>query len=359
MSLTTLRTTAGRRRSPAPSPIAASPTATGTGPALRPAVGRRPSRTLSWATSFEGLNLFQQRYARGGNQFTVEPPDQALCVGNGFVVEAVNDVMNVYDKQGNSVLPDNTATNVVSGFPTRRRPRRRPQLVLRVRPGDQPLDRCAGPEHHRPGLPLRRRDPALLRRGAHPGVAAERHAHPRNHIDIAVSKTSNPTGAWNIFTFDVDPRRHQHRRGEPRALPRRLPAHRGRRQRRLHHDQRLPVVGATASPAPRSTPCPRRSWPPAPSTVTMAHIDTSGTVPLPSDAGATQPGFTVWPAQSPGTSSYETAAGGTEYFLSSNAADEATHPVAGTGGTARRRAGRRLGPDQHVVAQQRDRPACR
>jgi hypothetical protein len=65
----------------------------------------------------------------------------------------------------------------------------------------------------------------------------------------------------------------------------------------------------------------------------MAHIDTSGAVPLPSDAGATQPGFTVWPAQSPGTSSYETAAGGTEYFLSSNAADEATHPVAGTGGS--------------------------
>jgi hypothetical protein len=34
-------------------------------------------------TGFEGLNLFQQRYARGGNQFTVEPPDQGMCVGNG------------------------------------------------------------------------------------------------------------------------------------------------------------------------------------------------------------------------------------------------------------------------------------
>jgi hypothetical protein len=64
----------------------------------------------------------------------------------------------------------------------------------------------------------------------------------------------------------------------------------------------------------------------------MAHIDTSGAVPLPSDAGATQPGFTVWPAQSPGTGSFETAANGTEYFLSSTAADEATHPKAGTGG---------------------------
>src|SRR4029077_14247931 len=41
--------------------------------------------------------------------------------------------------------------------------------------------------------------------------------------------------------------------------------------------------------------------------VTMVHIDTSGTVNAPSDAGATQPGFTVWPATSPGSGSFETA----------------------------------------------------
>ncbi|MEY2524020.1 MAG: hypothetical protein QOJ66_2585, partial [Ilumatobacteraceae bacterium] len=68
------------------------------------------------------------------------------------------------------------------------------------------------------------------------------------------------------------------------------------------------------------------------STVTMVHLDTSGTVNAPSDAGSTQPGFTVWPAQSPGTASFNTNAGGTEFFLSSNAADEATHPKLGTGG---------------------------
>ena len=68
-------------------------------------------------------------------------------------------------------------------------------------------------------------------------------------------------------------------------------------------------------------------------TVTMQHIDTSGMVNAPSDAGATQPGFTVWPAQSPGTGSFEKSGKGTEYFLSSNAADEAQKPVSGTGGT--------------------------
>ena len=64
----------------------------------------------------------------------------------------------------------------------------------------------------------------------------------------------------------------------------------------------------------------------------MVHIDTYGKVNAPSEAGATQPGFTVWPAHSPGTTSYDANAGGTEYLLSSNAADEATHPVTGTGG---------------------------
>ena len=56
---------------------------------------------------------------------------------------------------------------------------------------------------------------------------------------------------------------------------------------------------------------------------------------------STQPGFTVWPAQSPGTSSFNISDGGTEYFLSSNAADEATH----SGGRHRRQ----LHVDQIVV----------
>ena len=56
-------------------------------------------------------------YARGGNQFSLEPPDQGLCVGNGYELEVVNDVLNIYNSSGHSVLPDNTATNIVGGFP--------------------------------------------------------------------------------------------------------------------------------------------------------------------------------------------------------------------------------------------------
>src|SRR5262249_15591666 len=50
--------------------------------------------------SFNGLNFRQQRLANGGNQFSVEPPDQGMCAGNGFVVETVNDVFRVFHTDG-------------------------------------------------------------------------------------------------------------------------------------------------------------------------------------------------------------------------------------------------------------------
>ena len=71
--------------------------------------------------SFDGLDHFDQRTANGGNQFSVEPPDQGLCVGNGFVMETVNDVIRVFDTAGNP-----------------RHRRRRPEHVLRLRARDQP-----------------------------------------------------------------------------------------------------------------------------------------------------------------------------------------------------------------------------
>src|SRR4051812_12325843 len=54
-------------------------------------------------TNFQGLNVYQERYvANNGNQFTVEPPDQGLCIGNGYVLETVNDVLRVFTTSGAS-----------------------------------------------------------------------------------------------------------------------------------------------------------------------------------------------------------------------------------------------------------------
>ena len=50
--------------------------------------------------SFEGLNHRDQRLANGGNQFSLEPPDQALCVGNGYTVESTNSVLRVWSTAG-------------------------------------------------------------------------------------------------------------------------------------------------------------------------------------------------------------------------------------------------------------------
>src|SRR5579859_7135477 len=52
------------------------------------------------AVGFNGITHRDQRLAANGNQFSLEPPDQGLAVGNGFVVEAVNLAIAVYSPSG-------------------------------------------------------------------------------------------------------------------------------------------------------------------------------------------------------------------------------------------------------------------
>ena len=63
---------------------------------------------------WEGLDHADQRLAAGGNQFSLEPPDQGLCVGNVSpngpefgpeVVESVNDALTFYDASSNQFTP--------------------------------------------------------------------------------------------------------------------------------------------------------------------------------------------------------------------------------------------------------------
>jgi hypothetical protein len=283
-------------------------------------------------TGFEGLNHYQQRYARGGNQFSVEPPDQGLCVGNGYVVEAVNDVFNVYNASGQSLLPDNTATNFVSGFP-----RNVDHAVdLNSFFGYAPaINRSTGVFGQFVTDPSCLYDTATQRfflvaltLETNPTSGAFTHV---NHLDIAVSQTSDPTGKWTIYRVDV--------------------TNDGTNTGGVNPGPYLgdyPHIGADANGFYITT----NAYPwccngfsgaqiyafskvqlaANAANVTLVHIDTSGMVNVPSDAGSTQPGFTVWPAQSPGTQ-FDTSNGGTEFFMSSNAADEATHPKAGFGGT--------------------------
>jgi hypothetical protein len=306
---------------------------TGPGGGVSVTSGKKAKSNPQFNLGFEGLNHYQQRYSRGGNQFSVEPPDQGLCVGNGFVVENVNDVLNVFNTSGQSVLPDNTATNIVAGFPRNVNHAVDLNSFYGYAPAiDRAHGNVRGPFVTDPtciyDAATQRFFLVVLTLEVVPTTGAFTHV---NHLDLAVSATANPTGTWNIYRLDV--------------------TNDGTNTGGVNPGPYLgdyPHIGADANGVYLTTNAypwccngfsgaqiyalSKAQLAAGAASVNVVHIDTSGMVNAPSDAGSTQPGFTVWPAQSPGTGSFETANGGTEYFLSSNAADEATNPVAGTGG---------------------------
>ena len=87
-------------------------------PALSvPLVSTLPIREADeGVTGFNGLTVYQQALAGPGGG-SVEPPDQALCVANGFVVEAVNDALIVYDKKGKTLAGPVQLSLFFSGLP--------------------------------------------------------------------------------------------------------------------------------------------------------------------------------------------------------------------------------------------------
>jgi hypothetical protein len=287
---------------------------------------------------FEGLNHYQQRYSRGGNQFSVEPPDQGMCAGNGYIVEAVNDVFNVFSAStGASLLPNNTATNIVAGFPRNVNH----AVDLNSFYGYAPaVDRAHGnvrgefvtdpsciydAQTQRFFVVVLTLDPQVS--GPCQGVFS-----CVNHLDLAVSQTSNPTGSWNIYKIDVTNDGTNTGGVNPGPYLGDYP-HIGADANGIYLTTNAYPWHENGFSGAQIYALSKAQLAAGAATVTMQHIDTSGMVNAPSEAGSTQPGFTLWPSQSPGTSQFSLANNGTEYFLSSNAADEAQKPVSGTAGT--------------------------
>lgn len=149
--------------------------------------GKRAKSNPELRGGFDGLNFHDQRYANGGKQFSVEPPDQGLCVGNGFVLESVNDVLAVYDKSGNELVGP-VDLNTFYGYPA---------AINRS-------TRAFGPSITDPSCyydaGTRRWFQVVLtldRIGTSSSLAGT------NHLDIAVSQTADPTGAWTIYHLPV------------------------------------------------------------------------------------------------------------------------------------------------------------
>jgi hypothetical protein len=149
--------------------------------------GRRAKANPQLLGGFDGLDFYDQRYANGGNQFSVEPPDQGLCAGNGFVMESVNDVLAIYDRSGNELVGP-VDLNTFYGYPA----------AINRTTG------AYGPSITDPSCyydaGTRRWFQVVLtldRVGTTSSLAGT------NHLDIAVSQTSDPTGAWNIYHLPV------------------------------------------------------------------------------------------------------------------------------------------------------------
>ncbi len=295
------------RHSLSPRPSAFTTFATGLRPPIvtSSAVGGSPGLGQSW----NGLNGFQQRYANNGNQFSVEPPDQAMCVGNDFALEATNDVLRVFRTSGAA------ATGVVdlnSFYGYKAQVNRTPGAK---RPyGPFVTDPVCAFDHGSGRFFV-----AVLTLDVDPASGG---LLGSNHLDLAVSRTDNPTRGFDIY--------------------------------------RLPVQDDGTQGTPKHTDCPCIGDYPHIGTDGNAVFLTTNEYPFAGKgstgvgyngaqiyafdkralaAGSGQvrvvqfqntslangrtAGFTVWPAVVP-DSQYATAKGGTEYFLSSVAAEEAS-----------------------------------
>src|SRR5437868_2336182 len=259
-----------------------------------------------------------------------------MCAGNRYVVEAVNDVFNVYSAATRaSLLTDNTATNIVAGFPRNVNHAVDLNSFYGYPPAINRSTGVRGPEVTDPScifdaqtqrffLVSLTLDPQVP--GPCQGVFS-----CVNHLDLAVSQTSDPTGGWNIYRIDVTNDGTNTGGVNPGPFLGDYP-HIGADANGFYITTNAYPWCCNGFSGAQVYALSKAQLAAGAASANMVHIDTSGMVNAPSDAGATQPGFTVWPAQSPGANNFRTDNGGTEFFLSSNAADEATHPVAGTGG---------------------------
>lgn len=247
---------------------------------------------------FDGLNHRDQRTANNGNQFSLEPPDQGLCVGKGYVVEAVNDAFRVYnpDGSGRTGVVD---LNTFFGYP----------------PTINRTTGVFGPEITDPSCLY---DPTtrhfflvvLTLEATEDGDLTG-----DNHLDIAV--TANPAGTWDIYRLDVTDDGSNGTPAHPNCPCIGDYPHIGVDANGFYITTNEYSFFGTEYNSAQIYAFSKRALARGDADVLVTQLDTTA-----ADRGRN--GFTVWPAQSPSTRDYEQGQNGTAYFLSSNAAEEAT-----------------------------------
>ncbi len=257
------------------------------------------------STSFTGINHRDQRLANGGNQFSLEPPDQGLCAGNGFVLETVNTAMRVFDTHGNPKT-DVIDLNTFYGYPAE-------------------FDRTNGV------LGPFITDPSCYfdkdtQRWFHVVLTLEQDPNTGallgpNHLDLAVSTSADPTGSWVVYRLPVQ---DDGTDGTPNHGCSLGPCigdypHIGADKYGFYITTNEYSLFGPEFHAAQVYAFSKAALAANTATVDVAQFDTVGMV---KSSQGVQPGFTIWPAEA-AAGRNNTQAHGTEFFMSSNAGEEA------------------------------------
>jgi hypothetical protein len=136
---------------------------------------------------FNALSQLDQLNAYGGNQFRIEPPNQSIAVGNGYVLEGVNDAVQVYNTSGSPALPLVLAANQVFGLPPAVN---RATLVYGVYLTDMRV--FYDTDINRWFVVMRSQDNNSIGQ-----------PESSSHLYMAVSQTGDPTANYNIYVMNT------------------------------------------------------------------------------------------------------------------------------------------------------------
>ena len=264
----------------------------------RPAGNSFASATFN---GFNGLDQFSQAVAptgfAGGDNGQLEPPDQGLAVGNGFVLEPINNAIEIFDTTGRSFGFE--ALSLFFGLP--------PAFFVNNGQIVGPFGPFLSDPRAYFDATNRHFMVTELEIDVDPVTG---NLTSKSHILIAVSQTDNPlTSVWNVFALDVSNDGDARFGGCPTGC---------------FGDQ--PLIGADANGFYVATNA--FALPPGAFkggqlyAISLAQLETGSGGSISAvhfgnlDVVPGEPARSIQPATIPPGGTFEGAAGGTEYFVS-------------------------------------------
>ena len=141
----------------------------------------------STAVGFAGISSALERAADNGNEFTIEPPNPAIAVAHGYILEGVNNAVQVYNAAGKPMLPKEVSSNQLFGLAPA-------------------IDRTTGifgpfPTDMRVFYDGQVDRWFVLQRAQDQDMFGD--ALVTSHLYLAVSQTADPTGTYNVYAADT------------------------------------------------------------------------------------------------------------------------------------------------------------